>query len=470
MNAPVHNLFSSFRAIADAHSDHAAITYDGLTLTYAALFDRSVTLARDWAARASLSPGTRMVVLENDPLEIITAIFAGWSLGTSVAVIRPDVPMDQLGNLIDRLNPSLITGAPKIAAQAEKHIPDRDKICAAHEECLVTLTSGSTSRPKAVAMPASGLELGIRAVAEFYHLDSQDKVQVATSLTFGLGLNGGALPALIAGAHILAHPPSTLPTTLHSSVKTNGITIVLGPSSLFEFYRQYWSEEPFETVRLVHQGGEPMSSSLGAWLSKAYPNARIIRAFGMTECVRVTHVDLSNPEDAGNYQGRPHDFWKLKFVDPGVDHDDDVGILAIKGPSLMLGYVGTDGGYEGLDNQGYLVTNDLMTQDAEGNLYYHGRADRCFKTGGQMVNPAMVEQALRRHPDVRLAVCKSKTHPVLGHVPVATITVNPASELSASGAKAFCKNLLEQHMVPQHITIMHKAELAPSGKFARRSD
>lgn len=469
MSTPVKELLSHYIRIAERQPDAPAFTCNDTTLSFAALIERSLALADDWKSRADLKAGTRVLVLENDPVNIITAVFAGWSFGASVALLRPTLPADQLSDLTGRLNPSFITGLASAVEQAKKSVPERDKICASPEECLVVLTSGSTAQPKAVAVPASGLGQGVAAIALSYQLTPKDKVQIATPLTYALGILSGALLVLYAGAHVVAHPPSTLPTTLHRAVWDEGITIIQGPSSLHELSRRYWSGQPFTSVRIVHQGGEPMAASLGNWLEDAYPNARFIRAFAMTEGItRITHVDMPKPGEAGNLQGKPFDFWDIGFNDPDMDQLEGVGILTLKGPTLMLGYINQKGAYEGLDADGRFVTNDLISQDEDGNLYYHGRADRCFKTGGQTVNPTMVELALRRHPEVRHAICGSKPHPVLGNIPIATITTDKSSDLSAADIKAFCKTELEQYMVPQEVTITHEAELAPSGKMATR--
>ena len=70
-------------------SSRDAVVYGETRLTYEELLDRSRAVAASWLDRAKADRGMRILILLNDPLEILVSILAAWSLDSTAAVLRP---------------------------------------------------------------------------------------------------------------------------------------------------------------------------------------------------------------------------------------------------------------------------------------------------------------------------------------------------------------------------------------------
>ena len=98
---------------------------------------------------------------------------------------------------------------------------------------------------------------------------------------------------------------------------------------------------------------------------------------------------------------------------------------------------------------GWVSTNDLVTIDADGFLYIHGRADDAIIRGGFKVLPNEIANILRRHPGVGDAAVVGVPDERLGAVPVAVIETKPGQPTpDAAELKAFAREHLTPYQVP----------------------
>ncbi|MEP6866861.1 MAG: AMP-binding protein, partial [Deltaproteobacteria bacterium] len=78
----------------------------------------------------------------------------------------------------------------------------------------------------------------------------------------------------------------------------------------------------------------------------------------------------------------------------------DIGVLWVRGDSVAHGYFGDrDKSWKTFHGH-WCRTGDLFAIDADGYLYFSGRADDLFKVGGVFVAPREVEDCLLAHPAV----------------------------------------------------------------------
>jgi acyl-CoA synthetase (AMP-forming)/AMP-acid ligase II len=103
---------------------------------------------------------------------------------------------------------------------------------------------------------------------------------------------------------------------------------------------------------------------------------------------------------------------------------------------------------------GYYPTGDLGLLDADGFLFYRGRADDMFKVSGATVYPSEVERALRGISGVRAAFVVD----LGGRVAAAVVTTLSVDELRAAA-----KELLSAFKVPTVWLIMDGEDAVPFG-------
>src|SRR5439155_4755309 len=130
------------------------------------------------------------------------------------------------------------------------------------------------------------------------------------------------------------------------------------------------------------------------------------RAYGVTETFTIVAACHASwpPEMAGESYGEILPGNTLKVVDPvtgAVTPRGERGEIAVKGPTLMLGYVGVPIA-ETLDAEGFFRTGDGGHLDEVGRLFWEGRLTDIIKTGGANVSPLEVDAVLATFPGVKV--------------------------------------------------------------------
>ena len=135
------------------------------------------------------------------------------------------------------------------------------------------------------------------------------------------------------------------------------------------------------------------------------------------------------------------------------------GRIRIRGPQVMLGYLG--GG--GVDEDGWLTTGDLGKIDAFGRLTVTGRADDMLVSGGSKVHPLTVESCLAACPGVRDVAVTGLPDPVWGDLIVALVV----GEASRKDLQAWCKARLPSAAQPRRIVHLNTLPRNAAGKLER---
>jgi len=155
----------------------------------------------------------------------------------------------------------------------------------------------------------------------------------------------------------------------------------------------------------------------------------------------------------------------LKITDPltgGVLPRGEVGEISVKGPTLMLGYIGTPLD-ETLDDEGFFPTGDGGYLDGAGRLYWQGRLTDIIKTGGANVSPREVDEALMEHAGVKVAQTVGVPHQTLGEVVVACVVPHDDVILDTEQLLAFLRQRLASYKVPRHVLFFGQNEVALTG-------
>ena len=156
-------------------------------------------------------------------------------------------------------------------------------------------------------------------------------------------------------------------------------------------------------------------------------------------------------------------------------------------PVFFLGYWGNDAAtrakFTGDPADSWCRTGDLAIQDADGYLWYQGRADDVFKSAGYRIGPSEIENCLLKHPAVANAAVVPKPDPERGAVVKAYVVLAPAwaerRARCANPAETFDAPLeaeLQQHVkgrlapyeYPKEIEFIDALPMTATGKVQRR--
>ena len=169
------------------------------------------------------------------------------------------------------------------------------------------------------------------------------------------------------------------------------------------------------SIRFSLSAGEALPPSLLArYLERFGPGAErgggeVYDGIGSAE---MFHIYASNrPGDVKpGSLGRAVDGYEIKVLPQHADGagapalaPDEIGVLWVRGDSVALAYhQDRDKSWQTFHGK-WCCTGDLFRLDADGYLWFGGRADVLLKVSGLWVSPLEVEECLMQHPDVVLA-------------------------------------------------------------------
>jgi amino acid adenylation domain-containing protein len=330
----------------------------------------------------------------------------------------------------------------------------------------VLYTSGSSGRPKGVALPHRAAVNQVRWAAQAFCAQELSGVLAATSLSWDLSVFELFAPLGAGGRVVLVDSP----LALGSLPPEAGVTLLnMVPSALAELL-DAGAIPP--GVLTVIAAGEPLCAQLVAGLQAAGVR-RVVNVYGPTESGYTTAAEVAGAQGAAPI-GRPLPGVELEVVDAG-GHPVPIGApgeLLIGGANLARGYLGRPE----LTAERFLVraggerlyrSGDLVRHRSDGQLAFLGRLDEQLKIRGFRIEPGEVEAALRSHPDVReAAVVASAQDPASARL-LAYAARRPGRPLSAAELRAHLAGRLPPHLRPATIAVLDALPRLPNGKLDR---
>jgi acyl-CoA synthetase (AMP-forming)/AMP-acid ligase II len=151
----------------------------------------------------------------------------------------------------------------------------------------------------------------------------------------------------------------------------------------------------------------------------------------------------------------------LPHATPTIDAD---GRIRVRSASLFLGYWGDDAG--ALADAGEFVTSDLGRIDECGRLHVLGRADGWITTGGEKVDPGVVENAIRAAGLASDVAVVGVPDPEWGAIVVACVC--GCDEERLDDVRAFVRARVSPHQIPKRWVRLAALPRNAAGKIDRR--
>jgi fatty-acyl-CoA synthase len=194
---------------------------------------------------------------------------------------------------------------------------------------------------------------------------------------------------------------------------------------------------------------------------------RLPMTFGTTETMTAATSYTANTsiEQYAGSAGEPLPGNTLKIVDAqtgAVLPRGQRGEICLRGPTLMLGYVGK-ATEDTFDAEGYYCTGDGGYVDDVGRLYWEGRLTEIIKTGGANVSPLEIDAVLSTYPGVRRAQTVGVPHPTLGEMVVSCVVPQDGVSLDAGAITTFLKERLASFKVPKAVLFFADDEVEVTG-------
>ena len=217
-------------------------------------------------------------------------------------------------------------------------------------------------------------------------------------------------------------------------------------------------------LRGVLVGGGPVPAAL---VERARARGiPVLLTYGLTEaCSQVT---TEHPGEAdGTTAGAPLPGLELRIVDAQGQPlpAGEEGTIAVRGPTLMRGYLDDEAATAEVLQDGWLHTGDLGRMDPRGRLTVLARRTDLILSGGENVYPAEVEAVLSAHPGVAEVAVVGRPDSRWGQVPVAVVVPRPAAALD--DLRAWARARLAAFKVPAEVVPATALPRTAAGKVDR---
>ncbi|MGA5129867.1 amino acid adenylation domain-containing protein [Streptomyces olivoreticuli] len=460
------------RALAARHGDR--------TLTYGELDARSDALAASLLARG-VEPGSPVGVCGSRSLEALVALLGILKVGCAYVPLDEDLPPARLRAMAEDAGLRAAVVLPGSAGRVRGlrvrvdldavdgtvpagSAPIRVTTASAADCAYVVFTSGSSGRPKPVAIPHRGVVRLVLSDRELPAPGPGDGVLHA----YGLSSDASTIEiwgALLTGACLVLADREDLlsPTALEELFRTQGVTVAYLTTSVFHLVART-RPEALARLCFVSAGGEAMDPHLTRAVLAACPDTTVVNFYGPTEnsVVSTAHVVRALPADATHVPiGRPFGASTCHVLraDGSPAAPGEEGELYVGGDGLALGYLGDPGltaerfvSLPAIEPHGPLYrTGDRVVRDAEGLLEYRGRLDHQVKLRGARIELDEVEARLRAHPEVGEAVVQVESGALTAYVTAA----RPGHPLPLPDLRRYCADWLPSQAVPALVAMEH---------------
>lgn len=432
-------------------------------------------VGRRAARLADCRRGARVGVVLDAGVPLVETLLACLRMGRSAVLIDPRLGQAEARPLVEAATPVVVVGGGETSdlardladhVDAELQLLDEDggrtgrpapaQGVDLDAEAVVVFSSGTSGRPKPVALTAGNLLWSALASAARLGSHPADRwlaclplshvgglsvvfrsVLFGTTLVLQRGFDEGAVRSSLAADAISLI--SLVPTTLGRLLDGAGLSAPALRCALIG-----GASAPIDLLERARAAGVPAAPT-----------------YGMTET--ASQVATLPPGEEPGETGRVGcPLLPTEVQIRGDDHAclpvGEIGHIMVRGPTVAPGASGPDG---------WLRSDDLGRLDARGALTVLGRRDDVIVTGGENVSPAEVEAVLGGCVAVAEVGVAAVPDARWGQVVGAWVVPCPGERPTLEQLRAACDGRLAPHKRPRRLFLTESLPRTALGKLRR---
>ncbi len=372
----------------------------------------------------------------------------------------------------------------------------------AEDPAVLIYTSGTTGPPKGASIPHRALMgnlTGFVCSQNWFGFDPQNFSAHESDAVFWSpadwawtgGLMDALLPTLYFGRPIVAWAGRFSPELAFELMAQHRVShSFLFPTALKAMMKAFPQPARHFKFKLhaIMSAGEAVGDAVFAYC-KEQLGVIVNEMFGQTEINYIVGNCAMNDRRGGGvgWPARPGSMGKgypghrVSVIDEagqecpvGVPGDVALHRLNWQGqpdPIFFLGYWKNPQATRAKYTGDWCRTGDLAVRDADGYLWYQGRADDVFKSAGYRIGPSEIENCLVKHPAVANAAVVPKPDAERGALVKAYVVLAPGYEGSSALVADLQKHVrgqLAPYEYPKEIEFIAELPMTTTGKVQRR--
>ena len=317
---------------------------------------------------------------------------------------------------------------------------------------FLKLTSGTTSRPRAIRFTAAQLVADCDNICETMGIGEGDLNFGVIPFSHSYGFSNLITPLLCRGV-ALAASADPMPWAMLTDLARTGSTVFPGTPVIYETLAGIEGAAALPELRLCISAGAPLPARVGEAFSARY-GLKIHTFYGSSECGGIAYDAGEDCIYERGFVGGP-----MRNVEIGPS--GEAGRIAVRSGAVGEGYY-PEPDPEALD-RGQFIPGDLV-RIGERGFYLEGRATDVINIAGRKLNPAEVEQRLAQCPGVRRVVVFGVASALRNEEAVACIS----GSAKAEEVLRFARAVLSAWQVPRDIWLVDEVPVNDRGKISRR--
>lgn len=279
----------------------------------------------------------------------------------------------------------------------------RPKRFTADALATVIFSSGSTGTPKGVMLSHHNILSNVESIRAVFHFSADDGICAALPFFHSFGFTCSLWMPLLCGLAAAYHSNPLDGAKIAEVVREHQATLLFATPSFLWVYVRCAEPEDFASLRHVVVGADKLKPRVAEAFEERF-GVRPLEGYGATELSPVATLSVPDVESLGVRQvgvkpgsvGHPLPGVAVKVVDPETGRRQPAGkagLLCIKGPNVMLGYLNDPEKTAEVLSDGWYKTGDVAVVDQDGFVTITDRLSRFSKIAGEMVPHVAVEQA-----------------------------------------------------------------------------
>lgn len=487
------------QAIVKGWGDRPLLRSSRIVLGFSDVRDRVDRICRVLVEDLGLVPGNRVLLRGGNSIGMALAWLAVVKAGGIAVATMPLLRARELGDIIDKAQPTLAlcdiklldelelarAGRPVLATVVPFNAPNEPgslavrsaakeggfQACptAADDIALMAFTSGTTGKPKAAVHTHRDVLAACEAWPRHVLQAAPDDIVVGSPpLAFTFGLGGLLLFPMWSGSSVYFPETPYTPEALVKTINEVGATICYTAPTFYRQMAAFARTQGVGRLRTCVSAGEGLPDATRQ-LWKEATGIEMLDGIGATEMFHI-FISAAGADVRRGAIGKAVPGYTAKVVDDEGQElpPGSIGKLAVVGPtgckymddSRQTGYVKAGWNYPG----------DAFYQDEDGYFFYQARADDMIITAGYNVGGPEVEDALLKHPAVAECGVIGKPDDERGMIVKAFCVLKPGHTGDDAMVKALqdhVKATIAPFKYPREIEFVASLPRTETGKLQR---